>query len=160
QWVKQSPRAGAPAPPLGWEGGGVFDPLRKLWIHHAGHDGIPQGFYLFTCDLDSGTWEQRFPNQSPPGACCVDGAFTFDTHNGLCVRFPGAALGHGYQWSRGVKLKSSAVWVYDPGANTWTNMRPPPYAMPLSARDWLGSLNAGAAYDANRGLSLSFGGQG
>ncbi len=160
QWVKQSPREGAPVPDFGWEGSAVLDPQRRQWIHHAGHDGIPQGFHLFTYQLDSGRWEQRFPNTSPPGACCVDGANTFDLLHQRLVRFPGAALGHGYQWSRGVKLKSSAVWLYDPAANEWTNMRPAPYHLPLNARDWLGSLNGGATYDATRGLALSFGGQG
>ncbi len=160
RWVKQSPREGAPAPPVGWEGSGAFDPHNKQWIHQGGHDGIPQGFHLFTCDVETGAWEQRFPNTSPPGSCCVDGANTFDVVNRRFVRFPGASLGHGYQWSRGVKLKDSAVWLYDPAANAWTNMRPPPYRRPLNARDWLGSLDAAATYDARRGLALSFGGQG
>src|SRR5204862_148652 len=80
-----------------------FDPIRRLWIHHAGHDGVPQGFHVFTCDLDNGIWQQRFPNTSPPGACCVDGAHVFDIAHERYVRFPGASLGHGYQWSRGVK---------------------------------------------------------
>jgi hypothetical protein len=160
EWVKQSPREGAPVPPVGWEGSAAFDPRRNQWLHHAGHDGIPQGFHLFRCDLASGRWEQRFPGTSPPGACCVDGAATFDIVNDRFVRFPGASLGHGYQWSRGVKLKSSAVWLYDPHRNVWTNMRPPPYRPPLNARDDLGRLNGGAAYDPLRGLCLSFGGQG
>src|SRR5262245_30405310 len=74
RWVKQSPREGAPAPRVGWEGSGSYDPHSKKWIHQGGHDGIPQGFLLFTCDLETGSWEQRFPNTSPPGSCCVDGA--------------------------------------------------------------------------------------
>ena len=102
---------------------------------------------------------QHFPNTSPAGVCCVDGANVFDLAARRFVRFPGASLGHGYQWSRGVKLKNSAVWLYDPGSNTWTNMRPPPYQQPL-AREGLGSLNAAGAYDANHELALSFGGQG
>jgi fibronectin type 3 domain-containing protein len=159
RWVKQSPRAGAPAPAFGWEGSGDFDPHHRKWIHFGGHDGIPQGFPLFTYDLDTGRWRQRFPNTSPPGCCCVDGANVFDVANRRFVRFPGAALGHGYQWSRGVKLKSSPVWLYDVETNTWTNMRPPPYHQFLP-REGLGSLNAGATYDANHELALSFGGQG
>ena len=158
-WVKQSPRTGAPAPAFGWEGSGDYDPFRRQWIHFGGHDGIPQGFPLFTYDLDTGRWEQRFPNTSPPGCCCVDGANVFDVASRRFVRFPGASLGHGYQWSRGVKLKNSPVWLYDPAANTWANMRPPPYK-PFPAREGLGYLNAGAAYDANHELALSFGGQG
>ena len=39
------------------------------------------------------------------------------------------------------------VLAYDPAANAWTNMRPEPYARPLLARDGIGGLNAGAAYD-------------
>lgn len=158
-WVKQSPRKDVPAPPFGWEGSGDFDPHSRQWIHFGGHDGIPQGFPLFTYALDSHRWQQRFPNTSPPGCCCVDGANVFDVANRRFVRFPGAALGHGYQWSRGVKLKSSAVWLYDVETNTWTNMRPPPYQQFLP-REGLGSLNASATYDANHELAISFGGQG
>ncbi|GIW96289.1 MAG: hypothetical protein KatS3mg110_4330 [Pirellulaceae bacterium] len=157
-WILQSPREGAPAPPVGWEGSGSYDPYSRLWLHWGGHDGIPQGFALFTFDLDSGKWQQRFPNTSPPGVCCVDGANVFDLANRRFVRFPGASLGHGYQWSRGVKLKNSAVWLYDPGSNQWVNMRPPPYALSHS-RDGLGQLNAGATYDPNHELAISFGGQ-
>src|SRR5262245_25726777 len=159
QWVKQSPRRGAPAPAFGWEGSGDYDPHNRRWVHFGGHDGIPQGFHLFTYDLDSRRWRQRFPSTSPPGCCCVDGANVFDVAHRRFVRFPGASLGHGYQWSRGVKLKNAHVWLYDPAANAWTNMRPPPYQTFL-ARTGLGSLNAGAAYDANHELALSFGGQG
>src|SRR5437868_238728 len=64
-WVKQSPRDGAPAPGFGWEGSGDYDPFKRQWIHFGGHDGIPQGFPLFTFDLDNGRWEQKFPNTSP-----------------------------------------------------------------------------------------------
>ena len=159
QWVRQSPRAGQPAPPFGWEGSGAYDPGSHTWIHFGGHDGIPQGFHLFTFRLDTGKWEQRFPNTSPPGVCCVDAAATFDVANRRFVRFPGASLGHGYQWSRGVYLKRSHVWLFDPDANTWTNMRPAPYR-PFLAREGLGNMNASATYDPNHELALSFGGQG
>jgi hypothetical protein len=158
RWVRQSPRPGKPAPPFGWEGSGDYDPRGRRWLHFGGHDGIPQGFHLFRFDLESGAWEQKFPGTSPPGVCCVDGAAVFDPANGRLVRFPGASLGHGYQWSRGVKLKQSHVWLYDPAANAWTNMRPPPYRSFLG-REGLGSLNASAAYDPNHELALSFGGQ-
>jgi hypothetical protein len=157
-WVLQSPRAGRPAPNFPYEGSGAYDPLGKRWIHHAGHDGIPQSFHTFTFDLDSGTWEQRFPATSPPGVCCVDGTNAFDTANRRVVRFPGGSLGHGYQWSRGVKLKESAVWLYDPAANHWVNMRPPPYGQPNS-RQTVGGLDSGATYDPKRGLVYTFGGQ-
>lgn len=159
QWVKQSPREGAPAPAFGWEGSGAYDPYHRKWIHHGGHDGIPQGFPLFTFDLNTGAWEQKFPNTSPGGTCCVDGANTFDLANRRFVRFPGASLGHGYQWSRGVKLKYAHVWLYDLGTNTWTNMRPPPYKQ-FQPREGLGSLDAAATYDPRNELALSFGGQG
>jgi hypothetical protein len=158
RWVKQSPTKDAPAPAYSWEGSGAYDPLGKQWIHYGGHDGIPQGFHLFTYGLASRTWRQRFPNTSPNGVCCVDGAATFDVANRRFVRFPGASLGHGYQWSRGVLLKDSAVWLYDPAANTWTNMRPPPYATPFGSAG-LGRLNAGATYDPRHELAVSFGGQ-
>lgn len=159
QWVKQSPSHDRPAPPFGWEGSGAYDPHHKQWLHHAGHDGIPQGNLLFTYDLRSRVWEQKFPPTSPPGVCCVDGSNTFDVAHRRFVRFPGGMLGHGYQWSRGEKLKDSAVWLYDPAGNTWTNMRPPPYAKPLG-REGIGGLDAGAAYDAGNELAISFGGQG
>lgn len=159
RWIRRSPREGAAVPRFSWEGSGSFDPYNRKWIHWGGHDGIPQGFHLFCFDLNTRVWEQKFPNTSPPGVCCIDGANVFDLANRRFVRFPGASLGHGYQWSRGVKLKNSHVWLYDPDANTWTNMRPPPYR-PFLGREGLGSLNAGAAYDPNNELAISFGGQG
>lgn len=160
-WVKHSPREGKAVPQFGWEGSGAYDPVRKQWIHQGGHDGIPQGFGLFTYDVDTGAWEQKFPNTSPPGSCCVDGANVFDVAQRRFVRFPGAALGHGWQWSRKVKMKSSAVWLYDPDSGRWTNMRPPPYKdAEKNSKGGLGSLNAGATYDPVHEVSLSFGGQG
>jgi hypothetical protein len=159
RWVQQSPRPGAPAPKLGWEGSGAYDPFHRLWIHHAGHDGIPQGFVLFTLDLDTGAWAQRFPPNSPPGVCCVDGANVFDPAARRFVRFPGGSLGHGYQWSRGVRLKESPVWLYDVEANRWTNMRPAPYGEP-DRKEVIGGLCPGAAYAENLDLAISFGGTG
>jgi hypothetical protein len=158
EWVQQSPTPDHLVPPFGWEGSGGYDPVGKQWIHHAGHDGIPQGFHLFTYDLQSHAWEQRFPPTSPPGVCCVDGSNVFDIANRRFVRFPGGMLGHGYQWSRGEKLKDSAVWLYDPAANTWTNMRPPPYGKPLG-KGGPGGLNASGTYDPRSELAISFGGQ-
>ncbi|MFT5525856.1 MAG: fibronectin type 3 domain-containing protein [Pirellulaceae bacterium] len=161
QWVKQSPRDGATPPSLQYEGSGAIDPIGGRWIHFGGHDGIPQGFYLFTCDIGSGRWQQWFPNTSPPGVCCVDGSNTFDVAQRRFVAFPGGSLGHGYQWSRGVKLKQSNAWLYDPQLNEWTNMRPPPYQRPEKySRDLIGGLNSAATYDANHEVTISFGGQG
>jgi hypothetical protein len=92
--------------------------------------------------------------------CCVDGGNAFDAANRRFVRFPGGSLGHGYQWSRQVKLKESPAWIYDPAANTWTNMRPPPYGQPEKySRQTVGGLNSGAVYDPNHELVLTFGGQ-
>jgi hypothetical protein len=159
-WVRQSPREGLPVPKFGWEGSGAYDPDHKTWIHQGGHDGIPQGFAQFAFSLETGAWEQVFTNNAPPGSCCVDGANVFDAANRRFVRFPGAALGHGWQWSRKVKMKSSPVWLYDPEARTWTNMRPPPYQEAEKySKAILGSLNAGATYDPVHEVSLSFGGQ-
>jgi hypothetical protein len=160
EWVKQSPTDQQPAPPFGWEGSGSFDPCSRKWIHFGGHDGIPQGFHLFTFDLETRVWEQRFPPTSPAGVCCIDGANTFDVANRRFVNFPGGSLGHGYQWSRGVYLRRSAVWLYDPMENTWTNMRPPPYRRPLTREDNIGGLDGGAAYHSRHEISISFGGQG
>ncbi len=160
-WVLQSPRADAPAPRYLYEGSGAWDPWQRQFIRWGGHDGIPQGFHLFVWDLESGRWQQRFPNTSPPGACCIDGANVFDAANRRFVRFPGASLGHGYQWFRMVHLKNSHAWLYDPASNRWTNMRPPSYKEPAKySREVLGSLNAGGTYDENRQVALSFGGQG
>jgi hypothetical protein len=159
-WVRLSPKEGKPIPKFGWEGSGAYDPVRGLWIHQGGHDGIPQGFALFTFDPKTGRWEEKFPNTSPPGSCCVDGANVYDVAHRRFVRFPGAALGHGWQWSRKVKMKSSPVWLYDPAEGTWTNMRPPPYKEPEKySKAILGSLNAAATYDPVHEVSLSFGGQ-
>lgn len=159
QWVLQSPREGRSAPNFPYEGSGDYDPYLRRWIHHAGHDGIPQGFHTFTVDLDTGKWQQLFPPTSPPGVCCVDGTNVFDIAQRRFVRFPGGSLGHGFQWSRGVKLKESSVWLYDTAANSWMNMRPPPYDLVGSSRA-VGGLNSGATYDPNHEISLSFGGQG
>lgn len=160
EWVLQSPRSDAPIPPLKYEGSGALDSERGLWIHFGGHDGIPQGFALFTCRLDTGKWTQHFANTSPPGVCCIDGANTFDLAAQRFVAFPGASLGHGYQWSRSVKLKQSHVWLYDPQTDRWTNMRPPPYREPEKySRETLGSLNAGATFSLRREVSIRFGGQ-
>ncbi len=160
-WVKQSPRAGAPAPGFLYEGSGDYDPVSKQWIHHAGHDGIPQGFHTFTCDLTTGVWRQQFPPTSPPGVCCVDGSHVFDVANRRFVRFPGGSLGHGYQWSRGVYLKNSAVWLYDPLTTAWTNMRPPPYHEPAKySGDVIGGLCSGGTYAPNHQIAISFGGSG
>lgn len=160
-WIKQSPREGAPAPRFSWEGSGAFDPHNRVWIHFGGHDGIPQGNHLFVYDLDRGAWRQRFPNTSPPGVCCVDGSNTFDIANRRFVAFPGASQGHGWQWSRSVRMKQSNVWLYDPATNTWTNMRPPPYKTPEKySRDVIGGICSGATYDPASEVAIAFGGTG
>jgi hypothetical protein len=160
EWVKQSPTDKQPAPPFSWEGSGSFDPFSKKWIHFGGHDGIPQGFHLFTYDLESRAWQQRFPPTSPAGVCCIDGANTFDVAHHRFVNFPGGSLGHGYQWSRGVYLRRSPVWLYDPAENAWMNMRPPPYRAAITREENIGGLNAGATYHPRHEVSISFGGQG
>jgi hypothetical protein len=160
-WVKQSPREGAPAPGFGWEGSADFDPYTNLWIHYGGHDSNPQGFPLFVWDLKTGVWRQRFPNTSPPGVCCVDGGNVFDRANRRFIRFPGASMNHGWQWSRKVRMKASHVWTYDPVTNLWTNMRPAPYKEPERySRKVLGTLDPCGAYDPVHEVALSFGGQG
>jgi fibronectin type 3 domain-containing protein len=161
QWIRQSPREGVPVPKISYEGSASYDPYSKKWIHHAGHDGIPQGFHTFSFDLHTGVWEQKFPSTSPPGVCCVDGTNVFDVAHRRFVRFPGGSLGHGYQWSRGVFLKESAVWLYDLSTNTWTNMRPPPYRRPEKySLEAIGGLCSAATYDEHHELAISFGGTG
>src|SRR5262245_12815440 len=160
-WVRQSPRDGQSAPTFPYEGSGSYDLFGRLWIHHAGHDGVPQGFHTFTFDLESGRWEQRFPPTSPPGVCCVDGSNVFDVAHRRFVRFPGGSLGHGSQWSRGVYLKESPVWLYDPASGAWMNMRPPPYKEPAKYSPLVvGGLDSGAAYVPTHEMTLTFGGQG
>ena len=66
-WVKQSSRPESPSPRFGWEGSGAYDPHHQKWIHWGGHDGVPQGSCLFLWDALANTWEQKFPNTSPPG---------------------------------------------------------------------------------------------
>ncbi len=44
----------------------------------------------------------------------MDGSLAFDVANRRLVRFPGGSLGHGFQFSRSVFLKSSAVWTQAP----------------------------------------------
>jgi hypothetical protein len=159
RWVCQSPRPGQAVPNFPYEGSGAYDPIGRRWIHHGGHDGIPQGFHTFCLDLDNGRWEQRFPPTSPPGACCVDGANVFDRAAGVFVRLPGGSLGHGYQWSRGVKLKESHIWIYDPQTNEFINMRPPPYGLKGRQMHPIGGLNSSSTYDPEHELVISFGGQ-
>jgi hypothetical protein len=159
EWVLQT--APETTPSFGWEAGAAFDPVLRRWIHQGGHDGIPQGSALFTWDFESKTWAQQFPPTSPGGVCVIDGSAAFDRAHRRFVRFPGASLGHGYQFSRSEYLKSSAVWLYDPDANAWTNMRPPlPYESPGPySTEVLGSLNAGVTYDPKHEVVLSMGGQ-
>lgn len=160
-WVKQSPREGAPAPKFGWEGRGAYDPRHDVWIHFGGHDGIPQGNHLFVYDLKSGLWRQKFPNTSPPGVCCVDGSNPFDAANGWFVAFPGASLGHGWQWSRSEFLKQSNAWLYDSESDQWTNRRPPPYRAPEKySRDVIGGICSGGTYDPAHEIAIAFGGTG
>jgi fibronectin type 3 domain-containing protein len=160
QWVQLSPRKSAPIPAWQWEGSGDYDPAGDRWIHHGGHDGGPQGFATFTMDLTTARWRQRLCNTYPPGVCCVDGSNVFDVAHGVFVRFPGAALGHGWQWSRGVKMKGAHAWLFDPAADRWVNMRPPPYAEPAKySREILGSLDSSGTYDPVHELAISFGGQ-
>ena len=159
EWVLQTSPDTTPS--FGWEGGGAFDPASRRWIHQGGHDGIPQGSALFTWDFGSKVWEQRFPPTSPGGVCVIDGSAAYDRAHRRFVRFPGASLGHGYQWSRSERLKASGVWLYDPEANGWTNMRPPlPYQNPAPySTEVLGSLNAAVTYDAEHEVVISMGGQ-
>jgi hypothetical protein len=159
EWVLQtSPDT---TPRFGWEAAGAFDPYTHTWIHQGGHDGIPQGFALFAWDFEGKTWEQRFAPNSPAGVCIVDGAGAFDEANRRFVRFPGASLGHGYQWSRGVSLKSSAAWLYDTVGNTWSAMRPTlPYPKGLGAYsvERLATNNAAVTYDPRHEVLLNMGG--
>ncbi len=159
QWVKVAPVDGR-TPGVRWEAGGAYDALTDTWFHHGGHDRIPQSPHLFSYSLSADDWQWQMPEDVPAGACNIDGALKFNHANRKVVRFPGDTLGHGFQFSRGVKLKNSAVWQFDPDAGTWTNMRPAPYTK--GARYDSGNLsysNAAAAIDTRRGLVYHFGGK-
>jgi hypothetical protein len=153
-WVEQVPEDGIPG--FSWEAGSAYDPVTGLWLHHAGHDGIPQGFHLFSFDTDAPRWRQLFPEVAPGGACTLDGAATFDRAHRRFVRLPAGYLGHGYQFSRSEFLKHSWVWLYDPDRDAWTNMRPPPYSSAIT--NGPNGLNQAATYDLQRGLVLASGG--
>lgn len=161
-WVKQSPTDANPSPRFLYEGGGAWDPYTKRFIHHAGHDRVPQGQHVFTFDLREQKWSQIFPADSPPGACLVDGAMTFDLVNRRATRWHALSLNHGYQFSREVKLKRSWMWLYDSEHQEWTNMRPPPYETDGDTGSPVGAASHEQAvtFDLRRGLALSHGGGG
>ena len=147
-------------PQFRWEAGGAYDAKTGTWFHQGGHDYHPQSQALFVYDFAQGSWAQRFPPNSPGGACNIDGAVTFDTVNRQLVRFPSDSLGHGYQYSRSFFLKYSWVWLYDADRQRWRNMRPPPYALPRprSSGIWT-SGNSSVTFDSRRGLVYHFGGR-
>ena len=157
RWVRRA--TPEQTPPFGWEAGAAYDPSSSTWLHHGGHDGIPQGFALFAFSFEQNQWRQRFAPTSPGGACNLDGSMAVDTRRRLLIRFPSDSLGHGYQYSRSFFLKYSWVWLYDIAAGEWKNMRPPPYTLSrdYTAEDWVGG-NSSVAYDPVRGIFYKFGG--
>ncbi len=159
-WVQLSPAPNKPSPRFLYEGGAAWDPFTKRLVHHAGHDGIPQGHHVFTFDPIAQTWLQVFPASSPPGACLVEGSMAFDLGARRAYRWPALSLNHGSAFSREIKLKRSWMWLFDAATGEWSNMRPPPYragdGTPVGAP---GSSQA-ALFDARRGLGVSHGGQG
>ncbi|MCZ2250020.1 MAG: fibronectin type III domain-containing protein [Bacteroidia bacterium] len=159
-WVKQSPTEGKPSPDLLYEGGATWDPYAKRLIHHAGHDRIAQGHHVFEFDLLHQGWQQIFPDDSPPGACLVDGAMTFDLVHRRATRWSGLSLNHGSQFSREVKLKRSWIWLYDAAKMEWANMRPPPYETAGDTGFPVGAVTNSQAvtFDRRRAVVLSHGG--
>ena len=156
------PARGTPVPSFLYEGSGDYDPFTRRWIHHAGHDGIPQGFHTFTFDLDSGRWEQKFPPTSPPGVCCVDGGNCFDLAEPAVRPLPRRYARARLPVEPRREAEGLGRVALRPGRRTtWTNMRPTPYKEPEKGPpQGVGGLNAGAVYDPNHEVVLAFGGQG
>ncbi|MCX5682416.1 MAG: kelch repeat-containing protein, partial [Planctomycetota bacterium] len=155
QWVKVHPLPGAarPSPRLGYETAYGYDPVSRLLIRYGGHNqggGGEQNAEVWTYDLDTDAWAFKEPNDAPPGVCC-DQQNVFDDAAGKYVRFPSFSGNHGWQSFREIRLKDSAVWVYDLPTNTWRNMRPCPAPRLCALR--------GAAYDPQHQVTVIHGGE-
>jgi hypothetical protein len=155
QWVKRHPLPGAarPSPRLGYETAYGYDPVSRLLIRYSGHNqggGGEQNAETWTYDLDKDAWALKEPNDAPPGVCC-DQQNVFDDAAGKYVRFPSFSGNHGWQSFREIRLKDSAVWVYDLPTNTWRNMRPCPAPLIRGLR--------GAAYDPHHQVTVIHGGE-
>ena len=154
-WVKRSPLPGGPpSPRLGYEGACVYDTLRRVMIRYGGHNqggGGEQGSEIWLFDPRTARWKLMLPNTSPPGVCCAQQA-VFDPIAGRFIRFPAFSGNHGWQWFREIYLNDSTIWVYDPGTNRWTNLRPlpAPRVSPLRCASW----------DEEFQVAVLFGGEG
>lgn len=126
-WVKRSPLPdGPPSPRLGYESSMGYIPGAGKLIRWGGHDpggGGPQLSETWTFSLHDATWRFLTPNNNPPGNCCCRENVT-DPTTGRFYRFSHPSFGHGWMWDRARWLREDSVWVFDPAANTWTNMRP------------------------------------
>ena len=144
-WVKRSPLPGGPpSPRLGYEGACVYDTVRRVMIRYGGHNqggGGEQGSEVWLFDPRTARWRLMLPNTSPPGVCCAQQA-VFDPVSARFIRFPAFSGSHGWQWFREIYLNDSTIWVYDPDANRWTNLRPlpAPRVNPLRCASWDGEF--------------------
>jgi len=148
-WVKRTPGPGAPVSPrLGYETSYGWDPARKTLIRWGGHNqggGGEQNAETWHYDPVKNTWDWIEPNTSPPGNCCCrDNVFAPSI--GRFVRFPAFFHSHGWQWRRTGYTRDSSVWQYDPGTQTWRNMRPLPRPWPRPMR--------GVAWDSDAQVIL------
>ena len=99
QWVKQSPTDKQPAPLLGWEGSGAFDPFAKKWIHFGGHDGIPQGSNPY------------LPHGYTPNCAVYTGTHDNDTTRGWYAAAPSHVRDHLRRYFRITTRVGSPVGV-------------------------------------------------
>ncbi|MEJ7639388.1 MAG: hypothetical protein WKF75_15785 [Singulisphaera sp.] len=145
-WVKRSPVAGGPrSPGMGYEASLGYDPAGRRVIRWGGHNqggGGEQNGETWAYDPATARWQLREPDDAPPGACCNQ-QNVYDPAGGRFLRFPAFSGNHGWQWSREIDLKDSPVWVYDPSANVWRDMRPLPSPRPAPLRC--------AAWDSDHG---------
>jgi len=154
-WVKRSPLPeGPPVPRLGYEGACAWDSSRNLFIRYGGHNqggGGAQYSEIWTWDPFWNKWTLKEPDISPPGVCCAQQNL-FDPISRRYVRFQAFSGSHGWQWFREIYLNDSTIWVYDPDANRWKDLRPlpAPHVSGLRCASW----------DSDAQVIVVFGGEG
>jgi hypothetical protein len=154
-WVKRSPVKGGPVSPgMGYETSLGYDPVQRRVIRWGGHNqggGGEQNAELWVLDPLTMKWELKEPNRSPPGVCCAQ-QNVFDPAGCRFLRFPAFSGNHGWHWFRDNYLNNTAVWSYDPAANTWRDLRPAPAPHPAPLRC--------ASWDSHCQVVVLFGGEG
>ncbi len=155
EWVKHSPKAGAPVSPrLGYEGDCRWIPGIKRLLRYGGHNqggGGEQGSEVWFYNPLDAKWSLRHTNISPPGVCCEQ-QNVVNPVTSEYIRFPSFSGSHGWQWFREIYLNDSTAWVFDPYKDKWRNMRPipTPKVSPLRCASW----------DSEYEVVVMFGGEG